>query len=59
MRSRSSGSPTTWPSNDWFASGVYLTDEWVESETELFDLLNEAGLAESSEPPRFEVVPAG
>ena len=45
--------------HDWFASGVYLTDEWVESETELFELLSEAGLAESSEPPRFEVVEQG
>lgn len=45
--------------HDWFASGVYLTDEWVESETELFELLSEAGLAESSEPPRFEVVEEG
>lgn len=45
--------------HDWFASGVYLTDEWVESESELFELLNEAGLAESPDLPRFEVVPQG
>jgi len=45
--------------HDWFATGVYLTDEWVDSEAELFPLLNEAGLAESPDQPRFEVVPAG
>ncbi|HSM44664.1 MAG TPA: ABC transporter substrate-binding protein [Acidimicrobiia bacterium] len=45
--------------HDWFASGVYLTDEWVESESELFELLNEAGLAESPDLPRFEVVSQG
>lgn len=43
--------------HDWFATGVHLTEEWVESETELFSLLADAGLAESSEPPRFEIVP--
>jgi ABC-type nitrate/sulfonate/bicarbonate transport system substrate-binding protein len=45
--------------HDWFAKGVYLTDEWVESESELFPLLNEAGLAESPDQPRFEVVAPG
>lgn len=42
--------------HDWFATGVYLTEEWVDSETELFSLLSEAGLAESEEPPRFDIV---
>lgn len=42
--------------HDWFASGVYLTEEWVDSETELFSLLSDAGLAEGSEPPRFDIV---
>lgn len=42
--------------NDWFAKGVYLTQEWVDSEAELFSLLSEAGLAESAEPPRFDIV---
>ena len=42
--------------HDWFASGVYLSDEWVQSEEELFDLLSQADLAESSEPPRFDIV---
>jgi ABC-type nitrate/sulfonate/bicarbonate transport system substrate-binding protein len=42
--------------HDWFASGVYLTQEWVDSETELFTFLEDAGLAETSEPPRFEIV---
>jgi hypothetical protein len=43
--------------HDWFAKGIYLTDEWVESETELFGLLKDAGLSETSDPPRFDVVP--
>lgn len=42
--------------HDWFAKGVYLTQEWVDSEAELFSLLADANLAESSEPPRFEIV---
>ena len=42
--------------HDWFAKGIYLTDEWVESESELFSLLEDAGLSETSDPPRFEVV---
>ncbi len=42
--------------HDWFASGVYLSDEWVNSEEELFDLLSQANLAESSDPPRFDIV---
>jgi ABC-type nitrate/sulfonate/bicarbonate transport system substrate-binding protein len=42
--------------HDWFATGVYLTQEWVDSETELFSLLKDAGLAESSDPPRFDIV---
>jgi hypothetical protein len=42
--------------HDWFAKGIYLTDEWIESESELFTLLKDAGLSESDELPRFEVV---
>jgi ABC-type nitrate/sulfonate/bicarbonate transport system substrate-binding protein len=42
--------------HDWFASGVYLSEEWVDSEMELFTLLADADLAESEEPPRFEIV---
>jgi ABC-type nitrate/sulfonate/bicarbonate transport system substrate-binding protein len=42
--------------HDWFAKGVYLTEEWVDSETELFGLLANAGLAESADPPRFDIV---
>jgi ABC-type nitrate/sulfonate/bicarbonate transport system substrate-binding protein len=42
--------------HDWFATGVYLTEEWVESESELFTLLRDAGLAESDELPRFEIL---
>jgi len=42
--------------HDWFAKGVYLSDEWVKSESALFGLLNDANLAESADPPRFDVV---
>jgi len=42
--------------HDWFAKGIYLTEEWVESESELFTLLDNAGLSESPDPPRFEIV---
>jgi ABC-type nitrate/sulfonate/bicarbonate transport system substrate-binding protein len=45
--------------HDWFATGVFLTQEWVDSETELFSLLADAGLAESADPPRFDIVPEG
>jgi ABC-type nitrate/sulfonate/bicarbonate transport system substrate-binding protein len=44
--------------HDWFAKGIYLTDDWVASETELFTLLKDAGLSDTDEPPRFDVVPA-
>lgn len=42
--------------HDWFASGVYLSQAWVDSESELFGLLKDAGLSESDEPPRFDIV---
>jgi len=43
---------------DWFASGVYLDQAWVDSESELFRMLKDAGLSESADPPRFDIVPA-
>jgi hypothetical protein len=42
--------------HDWFATSVYLTDEWIEKETQLFDLMRESGfMGEDEEDPRFEV----
>ena len=44
--------------HDWFVETVYLDDAWVETESSIFPMLSEAGLSESSEAPRFDVVPA-
>jgi len=44
--------------HDWFAKGIYLDEEWVKSESELFGLLHDANLAESADPPRFDIVAA-
>jgi ABC-type nitrate/sulfonate/bicarbonate transport system substrate-binding protein len=44
--------------HDWFVESVYLDDEWVETESQIFTLLADAGLTESGESPRFDVVPA-
>jgi ABC-type nitrate/sulfonate/bicarbonate transport system substrate-binding protein len=42
--------------HDWFVETVYLDDEWVETESQIFPLLTEAGLSESDEAPRFDAV---
>ena len=39
--------------HDWFASSVYIDDDWVETESGLFDQMREAGFMEA-ENPRFE-----
>jgi ABC-type nitrate/sulfonate/bicarbonate transport system substrate-binding protein len=44
--------------HDWFVESIYLDDAWVETESQIFQLLNDAGLSESGESPRFDVVPA-
>jgi ABC-type nitrate/sulfonate/bicarbonate transport system substrate-binding protein len=44
--------------HDWFVETVYLDDAWVETESSIFPMLSEAGLSESDEAPRFDVVPA-
>ena len=44
--------------HDWFVETVYLDEEWVETESTIFSMLEEAGLAESGESPRFDVVEA-
>jgi ABC-type nitrate/sulfonate/bicarbonate transport system substrate-binding protein len=39
---------------DWFVPTTYLTDEWVEGEREVFDLMKETGfIAEDVEEPSF------
>lgn len=42
--------------HDWFVESVYLDDAWVETESQIFPMLNEAGLSDSAEVPRFDVV---
>jgi ABC-type nitrate/sulfonate/bicarbonate transport system substrate-binding protein len=44
--------------HDWFVETVYLDDEWVETESSIFPMLAEAGLSDSDESPRFDVVEA-
>jgi ABC-type nitrate/sulfonate/bicarbonate transport system substrate-binding protein len=44
--------------HDWFVTSVYLDDGWVEEESLIFPMLADAGLSESDESPRFDVVPA-
>jgi ABC-type nitrate/sulfonate/bicarbonate transport system substrate-binding protein len=44
--------------HDWFVESIYLDDEWVETESQLFQMLNDAGLSDSPDAPRFDVVPA-
>jgi ABC-type nitrate/sulfonate/bicarbonate transport system substrate-binding protein len=44
--------------HDWFVESVYMDDEWVETESQIFSLLADAGVSESDEVPRFDVVAA-
>jgi ABC-type nitrate/sulfonate/bicarbonate transport system substrate-binding protein len=44
--------------HDWFVETVYLDDDWVATESKIFPMLAEAGLSESGESPRFDVVEA-
>lgn len=42
---------------DWFVPTTYLDQEWVDSETELFDLMKETGfVAEDIEAPDFTIL---
>ena len=43
--------------HDWFVESVYLDESWVATESQIFQMLADAGLAESAEAPRFDVVP--
>ncbi|HZD67587.1 MAG TPA: ABC transporter substrate-binding protein [Actinomycetes bacterium] len=48
--------------HDWFVDSVYLTDDWIKSETALYGLMKETGFMDQDAPiPRYEVVapPAG
>jgi ABC-type nitrate/sulfonate/bicarbonate transport system substrate-binding protein len=46
------------PANDWFMDDVYLTEEWVEGETEFYTLMEENGWIKPGEPrnPRYEII---
>lgn len=42
---------------DFFAPTVYLTEEWIENEQQVYELMKETGFMEADAPiPRFEVV---
>lgn len=42
---------------DWFVDEVALTPEWIEGETQMYELMKETGFMDASEEvPRFEVV---
>ena len=42
---------------DWFVESPYLTEEWIEGERPVFDLVQEAGIvAEDAEFPRHETL---
>jgi ABC-type nitrate/sulfonate/bicarbonate transport system substrate-binding protein len=47
---------------DWFVDSVYLDEEWIEAETQIYDFMttlhedNPNRLAEDFEQPRFEVI---
>lgn len=42
--------------NDWFVEDIYLTQEWIDAESELFGMLKDAGLTESDAPPKYDIV---
>jgi ABC-type nitrate/sulfonate/bicarbonate transport system substrate-binding protein len=44
--------------HDWFVESIYLDDAWVETESQLFPMLNDAGLSDSPDAPVFDVVEA-
>jgi hypothetical protein len=42
--------------HDWFAKDVYLTQDWIDKETRLFELMRKAGfMGKDEKNPRFEV----
>jgi ABC-type nitrate/sulfonate/bicarbonate transport system substrate-binding protein len=46
--------------HNWFMDSVYLDDEWIAGENQVFDLLKETGFMEKEqEPPPFEAVGPG
>lgn len=45
--------------NDWFVEDIYLTQEWIDSESELFDMLDSAGLTEGVDLPTYDIVAPG
>ena len=46
--------------HDWFVETVYMDEAWVETESQIFPMLQAAGLSDTAEAPRFDVVePSG
>ncbi len=43
--------------HDWFVKDIYLTQEWIDSESELFTMLDQAGLTEGVQLPEYDIVP--
>ncbi len=41
--------------NDWFVKDIYLTQEWVDAESELFGMLADAGLTDGA-TPKYDIV---
>lgn len=43
--------------HDWFVDSVYLTDQWIEDEKPLFDIMRDTGwMGSDEEDPTFDVV---
>ena len=42
--------------HDWFVSSVYLDQAWIDSESELFGFLNNAGLSDTADSPEYSIV---
>jgi ABC-type nitrate/sulfonate/bicarbonate transport system substrate-binding protein len=42
--------------HDWFVETVYMDQEWIDTESQIFPMLADAGLSDSEEAPRFDAV---
>ncbi len=42
--------------HDWFVETVYMDQEWIDTESQIFPMLAEAGLSDTEEAPRFDAV---
>jgi hypothetical protein len=41
--------------HDWFVESVYLDQAWIDSESELFGMLENAGLSDTSDAPTYDI----